>query len=180
MNIINNRPNLDLGTNLNFFKKTTSAMSSKDRGFALDDLQFVKDIHNSFSRSISPIYIHLCTLTKSREIDHMVVDLRLKEDFQADKKKRAPQKKKKKKGRKKVTLEDDDNGFHFIAYVPSGGQVWKLDGTEALPRTLGKMAGGRSCEKDILTQIHRTISSSRRMAPHEYCRHTGTNGRSRS
>lgn len=66
----------------------------------------------------------------------MVVDLRLKEDFQADKKKRAPQKKKKRR-KKVVQKDDDDNGFHFIAYVPSGGQVWKLDGTEALPRRLG-------------------------------------------
>lgn len=32
---------------------------------------------------------------------------------------------------------DDEEGFHFIAYVPIEGHVWKLDGLDSLPQDLG-------------------------------------------
>lgn len=31
----------------------------------------------------------------------------------------------------------DENGFHFIAYAPALGSVWKMDGMEASPRKIG-------------------------------------------
>ena len=74
----------------------------------------------------------------------MSVDIRLKQDAtRAAKAKRPAQKKKKKgkgKGRGKMQVadeEDDETGFHFIAYVPRAGQVWKLDGLELRPQALG-------------------------------------------
>jgi hypothetical protein len=57
MNIINNQPDLNLGEQLTAFKQKTALLSPKDRGFALDDFQFVKDIHNSFSRHAK--YFHI-------------------------------------------------------------------------------------------------------------------------
>ena len=54
-------------------------------------------------------------------------DLQLKNDATA-----------KKKGR--TTTQDDDDsdaGFHFIAFVPVDGKVWKLDGLERQPQNLG-------------------------------------------
>jgi hypothetical protein len=77
----------------------------------------------------------------------MTVDSKLKEDAQtAARKKRAQaqasRKSKKRKGRKKkrATVEDDDeNGFHFVAYVPAHGKIWKLDGIERRPQTLGDL-----------------------------------------
>jgi ubiquitin carboxyl-terminal hydrolase L5 len=72
-------------------------------------------------------------------LDHLIVDLRLKDDVQAAMRKRAPQKKKRKKRKKASQIADDDNGFHFIAYIPLHGHVWKLDGTEPRPRRLGRI-----------------------------------------
>jgi hypothetical protein len=77
----------------------------------------------------------------------MMVDTKLKMDAQdAAKKKRAqlqPSRKgKKRKGRKKktATIEDDDeNGYHFVAYVPAHGKIWKLDGIERRPQPLGEL-----------------------------------------
>jgi hypothetical protein len=77
----------------------------------------------------------------------MTVDSRLKEDAQAvAKKKRAKaqstRKGKRRKGQRKKTTsveDDDENGFHFVAYVPTHGKVWKLDGMERLPQTLGDL-----------------------------------------
>lgn len=80
------------------------------------------------------------------EVDIMTVDWRLKEDAQtAAKKKRAqarPRKGKRRKGRSKMTAtvkDDDETGFHFVAYVPAHGKIWKLDGIEKRPQTLGDL-----------------------------------------
>ena len=86
-------------------------------------------------------------LTVASEIDIMRVDLKLKMDAQiAAKKKRAksqPSRKgKKRKGRRKETAaveEDEEHGFHFVAYVPAYGKIWKLDGLERRPQTIGDL-----------------------------------------
>jgi ubiquitin carboxyl-terminal hydrolase L5 len=41
------------------------------------------------------------------------------------------------------TQKDDDSssseaGFHFIAFVPARGRVWKFDGLERQPQDLGE------------------------------------------
>ena len=63
-----------------------------------------------------------------RKIDMLNGDLQLKNDACA----------KNKSGKKKLEVaEDSDAGFHFIAFVPIGDQVWKLDGLERQPQDLG-------------------------------------------
>ena len=37
----------------------------------------------------------------------------------------------------KGPVQDDQAGFHFIAFVPVGEHVWKLDGLERQPAKLG-------------------------------------------
>jgi ubiquitin carboxyl-terminal hydrolase L5 len=42
--------------------------------------------------------------------------------------------------------KDDDSssseaGFHFIAFVPAMGRVWKFDGLERQPQDLGESGG---------------------------------------
>ena len=53
MNIINNRPDLDLGQDLNNFRARTMNMTPKDRGIALDRFDHVRDVHNSFASYVS-------------------------------------------------------------------------------------------------------------------------------
>lgn len=38
------------------------------------------------------------------------------------------------------SYEDDESNtaFHFIAFMPAMGQLWKFDGLERQPRTLGR------------------------------------------
>ena len=88
-------------------------------------------------------------LTTNSEIDILTVDSRLKDDVQAAAKKKRAQsqpslKGRKRKGRKKKTAtveeeEDDENGFHFVAYVPAHGKIWKLDGIERRPQAVGDL-----------------------------------------
>lgn len=39
--------------------------------------------------------------------------------------------------RNKSSEEESAAGFHFIAFVPIDGKVWKLDGLERQPQKLG-------------------------------------------
>lgn len=71
-------------------------------------------------------------------MDHLNADLWIQNEASEAKAKKkrkpAPKKTHKKKKKKKV---DTDSGFHFIAYVPSGGSVWELDGLKSKPLHLG-------------------------------------------
>lgn len=40
--------------------------------------------------------------------------------------------------RKQYDDGSSEAGFHFIAYVPAMGSVWKFDGLERQPQSLGK------------------------------------------
>ena len=63
-----------------------------------------------------------------RKLDMLNADLHLKN---------AAKSRKKGKGSKNEEKESEA-GFHFIAYVPVNGEVWKLDGLERQPQRLGK------------------------------------------
>lgn len=152
MNIINNRVDLDLGEKLNSFRSETTNMTPMDRGIALDSFDHVRDVHNSFST----------------RFDHMVVDLRLKEDSKAaekEKKKAAAAAAKAKRPRKKVKIEEDfeeeeeGTGFHFVAYVPAGGFVWRMDGMEPFPRKVGELSDGIDWIMMVLPELQATWES---------------------
>jgi Ubiquitin carboxyl-terminal hydrolase, family 1 len=51
MNILSNleNVNLNLGPEMSQFVNATRAMSSKDKGLALDSFDHVKKVHNSFA-----------------------------------------------------------------------------------------------------------------------------------
>lgn len=53
-------------------------------------------------------------------------DLQLKNDASNRKKSKAK------------SSDEEDAGFHFIAFVPVQGKVWKLDGLERQPQSLGR------------------------------------------
>lgn len=57
------------------------------------------------------------------------LDLQLKNDATA---------KKSKSSKKNEVADESEAGFHFIAFVPALGRVWKFDGLERQPQNLGK------------------------------------------
>jgi ubiquitin carboxyl-terminal hydrolase L5 len=67
-------------------------------------------------------------------MDILNVDLALSNDMK--KWKRA---KKNKRKSTKMKEEEGEPGFHFIAYVPIDGVVWKLDGLRLQPDNLGNL-----------------------------------------
>lgn len=64
-------------------------------------------------------------------MDMLNADLLMKHDVADSKKKR-----------KRKSTEDDpsDAAFHFIAFVPVDGTVWKLDGLERQPHKVGMVS----------------------------------------
>ena len=61
----------------------------------------------------------------------LIADLQLELDATATKNRQ------KRKGTKKP--DSGEPGFHFIAFVPIRGTLWKLDGLEHQPTELGKI-----------------------------------------
>ncbi|KAF5876532.1 putative ubiquitin carboxyl-terminal hydrolase protein [Botrytis fragariae] len=117
LNIVMNVPNLDLGDGIRSFKEDTQSLKPAYRGQKLSQNEFIRNIHNSFAR----------------RMDILNADLGLSNEVSAWKKKR---KTKKKSGRSK-SRSDVESGFHFIAFVPVEGVVWRLDGLQRQPVTLG-------------------------------------------
>ncbi|MCJ1429256.1 hypothetical protein MMC29_007169 [Sticta canariensis] len=135
LNIVNNVPDIDLGDNLQAFKDFTREFTPALRGDAIANFRFVKEIHNSFAR----------------KMDILNGDLQLKNDAKA-----------KKRGGKSTNSAEDESvaGFHFIAFVPINGRVWKLDGLERQPQNSGAIEN-----QDWVSQAKPEIEA--RMAQYE-------------
>lgn len=120
-------------------------------------------------RQLFHIPARVQVLMSDREIDKLVVDASLKDDVaKYERKKREAEKNgsgARKRKRRKVTMDADDeeNGFHFIAYAPALGSVWKMDGMEASPRKLGDIDENESwlfaAIADLQAQMHSAATS---------------------
>lgn len=78
-------------------------------------------------------------------MDILVADLALEKEAAAWKRRSKKARLKDRNTRTKKTQPDDDAGFHFIAYVPVRGTVWKLDGLQRQPTNLGRKLHHESC-----------------------------------
>lgn len=160
MNILMNMKDADtdLSEALSSFKIATNEMNAKHRGVALDNHAQFRDIHNSFST----------------RLDQYIVDVMLKDEANKAKQKAQAQARKPTKKRKRVTFtkrrtykqaieEEEENGFHFVAYVSTHGNVWKLDGTRAQPRHVGVIKEGQTwlnvTVQDVLPLLQEALSA---------------------
>ncbi|KAH0562573.1 hypothetical protein GP486_002740 [Trichoglossum hirsutum] len=124
LNIVNNIPSLDLGENLESFRRFTRDFTPALRGYSIGNFEFARQIHNSFAR----------------KMDMLNIDLALRNEATA-------------KGQRGRQAGDNSGeaGFHFIALVPIGEHVWKLDGLERQPQRLGKI--GKQDWLDLATPV---------------------------
>lgn len=133
-----NIPGIDLGEALTAFKAETEKLKAPYRGKLLGSNAFIRNIHNSFARyALRTIPKILTKLTDtSRRMDVLNADLALVNEM---KKVERAKKNTKKSTRKAKEEEEDEAGFHFLAYVPINGVVWKLDGLQRQPDNLGNL-----------------------------------------
>lgn len=112
-------------------------------------------IHSLGTRCLASVSLHHPN-NDCRKMDMLNTDLGMQNQYDdRNKPKKAAAKPKPKtvakkgaKGAKKasrVVTEDDyqnENGFHFSAYVPVDGKIWKLDGLDRQPRKVGEYDDG--------------------------------------
>ncbi|OAL71706.1 hypothetical protein A7D00_3735 [Trichophyton violaceum] len=109
LNIIYNIEDIEIGEELKSFREFTKDLSPAMRGYAIGNFEFVKKVHNSFAR----------------KMDILNTDMLLKNQ-------------QKWKARGNQELDESEAGFHFIAFVKAKERVWKFDGLERQPQSLGK------------------------------------------
>ncbi|KAI9652450.1 MAG: hypothetical protein M1831_006793 [Alyxoria varia] len=128
LNIINNIPEAHLGEHLQSFRDFTAKFTPYARGNAVNDFQFLKRKHNSFAR----------------KMDMLIADEAMQKEFEKRPKtskqaaRKAPAKRNGTK-RKAAQMDkvDANTPYHFDAYIPINGEIWKLDGLDASPENLG-------------------------------------------
>ncbi|ESZ90661.1 hypothetical protein SBOR_8961 [Sclerotinia borealis F-4128] len=118
LNIVMNVPDLDLGASISSFKDDTHFLKPAYRGQKLSQNEYIRNLHNSFAR----------------RMDILNADLALSNEVSAWKKKRKTEK----KSGKSKSRSDEESGFHFIAFVPVEDVVWRLDGLQRQPVSLGE------------------------------------------
>ncbi|KAI4759193.1 cysteine proteinase [Aureobasidium sp. EXF-3400] len=181
LNIVNNIPNLELGQPLESFKDYTQSFDPIARGYAIDSFDFVRKIHNSFARDTDMLNIDSSMHDRN---DKMIQKQKLQAANAAKAAKaaereaaRATETKpntgklrsnplRKARTTKSANEEDEEqdsgeSGFHFVAYMPIGDDVWKLDGLDSFPTAIGTIQPGR----DWLSVIQTSLSV--RMAQYE-------------
>ncbi|EKD15117.1 uncharacterized protein L3040_003681 [Drepanopeziza brunnea f. sp. 'multigermtubi'] len=126
LNIVMNIPGLDLGDKLGAFKESTQDLKPPYRGKRIGNDEFIRNIHNSFARKMDVLNADLAL---KNEYDKWVKTKDNPPKKKATARKKAPPKKKQK--------DEDEPGFHYVAYVPVQGEVWRLDGLQREPVSLG-------------------------------------------
>jgi ubiquitin carboxyl-terminal hydrolase L5 len=120
VNMVSNIPELDLGNNILRLKDFAEPFRPALRGEILASAPFIKKVHNSFAR----------------KIDILQVDACLAEQFGRRRQKKAAAKKAK-------ASHNEDAPFHFVAYLPIAGEVWRLDGLDSFPQRVGTVGDGQ-------------------------------------
>ncbi|PNP84402.1 hypothetical protein FNYG_02031 [Fusarium nygamai] len=123
LNIVMNAEGIDLGEKLRTFKESTRDLNTALRGHQISKNNFIRTIHNSFTRRMDHLNADLCLENEASDAKTSTSKRRTV----GKKGKRAPPRKKK---------SNTEYGYHFIAYVPAGGYVWELDGLQYKPRKL--------------------------------------------
>ncbi|KAF2155356.1 cysteine proteinase [Myriangium duriaei CBS 260.36] len=150
LNVVNNIPGLELGDHLQSFREFTTDMSPLDRGYAIDSFDFLRKVHNSFSRELDFKVADVVLKRKHANVQAKInaeKRSKAKEAKEAQKAHEAEQNGVRRSTRKRkqaqvIEIEEQDSneaeeGFHYIAYVPINGRVWSMDGMDSFPREVG-------------------------------------------
>lgn len=121
LNILMNRRDVPIGKMLQLFKAQTADKSPFIRGWQLESNASLRQIHNSYARSVELLNSDLLLANDFEECDG--------DPERPNKRRRTTSSRKK---------NQQENAGHYKAFVFQGGQVWILDGLEANPVSLGE------------------------------------------
>ncbi|KAI4927314.1 hypothetical protein J4E85_005824 [Alternaria conjuncta] len=161
INIMMNQSNeadVHIGEHLTQFKDFTQDLSPYQRGEAFASFDFVKKIHNSFAKKMDILEgdKHLSYKVKrAQRIKAQLLTEKTKPTKKGSKSRRAA-------STDTVASHDsaesvEDNAHHYIAFVPVGNEVWKLDGLDRQPTCVGSFDPQRG--ETWLESVSTTIST---------------------
>jgi ubiquitin carboxyl-terminal hydrolase L5 len=136
INILMNDPEVSVGDHLQQFKDFTSDMTSFQRGEALASFDYVKKIHNSFAKKMD-------LLENDKHLSYKVKRAQRLKDLASQPKTNSTSKSRSRRHSGDSAATDDsaesfeENAHHFIAFVPVGNEVYKLDGMDRQPTSVG-------------------------------------------
>jgi ubiquitin carboxyl-terminal hydrolase L5 len=146
INILMNNADVNVGEHLAQFKEFTRDMTPFQRGEAFASFDFVKNIHNSFAKKMD-------LLENDKYLSYKV---KKRAQVQAKPKPKPKHKPTSTSRSRRRNSEDsvasnnsaesfEANAHHFIAFVPVGTQIYKLDGMDAQPTLVGSF-DPKACE----------------------------------
>ncbi|KAL1800546.1 hypothetical protein ACET3X_000888 [Alternaria dauci] len=153
-----NEANVHIGEHLTQFKDFTQDLSPYQRGEAFASFDFVKKIHNSFAKKMDILEgdKHLSYKVKrAQRVKAQLLSEKAKPTKKGTKSRRAA-------SADTVTSNDsagsvENNAHHYIAFVPVGNEVWKLDGLDKQPTCMGSFDPERG--ETWLESVSNTISA---------------------
>lgn len=107
-------------------------------------------------------------------MDILILDMAMKEECEAAKNRRNS------RPNQRAVTSADDTAFHFIAYLPIQGDLWKLDGLDRFPQKLGKivdLADSMNYVGDLSNKSPSRPRHRRRLARHSCSASCLTHGR---
>ncbi|OAK99887.1 cysteine proteinase [Phaeosphaeriaceae sp. SRC1lsM3a] len=142
-NILMNTPEVKVGEHLAQFKDFTRDLTPFQRGEAFASFDYVKKIHNSFAKKMD-------ILENDKHLSYKVKRAKLLKDRKQPAKPKtvtatttSTSRSRARRHSPDSAASDDsaesfeENGHHFIAFVPVGNSVYKLDGMDAQPIDIG-------------------------------------------
>ena len=167
LNIVNNIPGLQLGTELRSFKEFTQTLEPLARGDAIAAFDFVRGIHNSFARELDMLNVDLLLKQKQDKLKKKRKTEAAQATREANKAKlpeASPTRRSSRQPKPRIkepetqsqsaAIDEDSEGFHFIAYMPINDEVWKLDGMDKFPQNLGKVCEGADWLSIVQPALH--------------------------
>ncbi|KAI4153883.1 MAG: hypothetical protein LQ340_002028 [Diploschistes diacapsis] len=140
LNIINNVEGIELGEHLAHFREFTNTFAPELRGEAVGNFEFARQIHNSFARfGYREYWSCISAHWKCRKMDMLNSDLYMADEAYCDEKSKSKHKK------RRHNMEEA--AYHFDAFILIKDEIWKLDGLEAHPQSLGTASDSNWVEK---------------------------------
>ncbi|USP73165.1 Ubiquitin carboxyl-terminal hydrolase ubh-4 [Curvularia clavata] len=156
--LMNQSTDVSIGEHLQQFKDFTKDFTPYQRGEAFSSFQFVKRIHNSFAKKMD-------ILEGDKHLSHKVkrakrAKAQLIENIK-------PKTKKKGTKPRRISVDSaatddsqesvENNAHHYIAFIPVGNEVWKLDGLDKYPTRVGSFDQERG--ETWLESVSETITA---------------------
>jgi ubiquitin carboxyl-terminal hydrolase L5 len=122
LNVVNNIPSekLLLSEQFRRFKDFTASFPPAFRGDQVSSCTFIKRAHNAYARKIDMLNADLCL-----------------EEAWTESQKKKPKGNGRGGSRKNKKNLQAESAFHFVAYLPIDGDMWRLDGLDGNPQNLG-------------------------------------------